>query len=173
MEAPEYLSVPFDSEKAELLYKLMPALMSVNAAGYHYQRLSEARLGNSMEALFELDARITAFVVSYGRLFASSESGFTKLDAKKLFSGELSDIHDEIMRLRNERYAHHGRQSVEHVEVNLVWQDDRFVLAPKVQVQFDGRRLTEWKRVLDAVNEHLHQVFDERRALLEQEMGSQ
>ena len=77
----------------------------------------------SLQEVMAVEAMTTAFVVSYGRMFASTK-GVTKY-VRKIVPAEHLDAHDEIISLRNERYAHHGNHESYGAELDLFVYEDQ------------------------------------------------
>lgn len=71
-----------------------------------------------------LKALYIAFVVTYGKSFAQARGRGVKLEASEIFkdapSGELVDIHRELMDHRNEYIAHGGQTTLEQVRTVLL-----------------------------------------------------
>lgn len=105
----------------------------------------------SLPSLMEIEAMTTAFVISYGRMF-SSTTGVTKY-VRKNVPEEHKHAHDEIISLRNERYAHHGDHESYGVELELTVFEDRvetgihYLSNSYVGVPQNWRNLINWLEV--------------------------
>jgi hypothetical protein len=53
-------------------------------------------------------------VVTYGKIFAKSDDGFTSLEKSDCISEKYLEIHNELIRLRNSFVAHRGDNEVEN-----------------------------------------------------------
>lgn len=136
------------------LVKLCKAIPTSASLSYIYHRLRTSKFEPTMEAVMEQEVLTTAFIVTYGRLFASG-SGTTGMSRRDI-PEHLKPIHDEIIELRNKRYAHNAsHQTVDSgIEVNL--GDDGFRIKPEITfgVYFGGRN--EWEDLIKFIDAHMH-----------------
>lgn len=121
-------------------------------------RLAEYRFKADMEALLELDMLTTAFLATYARLYTGGAgSGF----ARNALPEPLRAAHDEIIDLRNKRYAHVEEHHSVNDEMGIVEEEDgRFVitLGTRLGVYIGGSN--DWPKLVDALDE----IFAERGA---------
>jgi len=131
-------------------------------------RLSAFQFAATMEAILELDMLTTAFVVTYARLHeGGGGSGF----ARDVLPGPLRPIHDEILELRNKRFAHQaGHHSVtDAMEVDF--DDEGFRLKLGIQLGFHvgGRR--EWPELVNFIDAMLNERLEKLQARLAAKTG--
>lgn len=87
------------------LSRLTLSLASVTTLKHIQGRLANQGFEATMDWVFDLEALVTAFVVTYVRLHqGGEESGF----ARNALPVDLRVAHDEIIELRNKRFAHSG-----------------------------------------------------------------
>lgn len=103
-------------------------IMTVHHLKFHLDWLDQNKVEGdastvSLTSIMEIEAITTAFVVSYGRIFSSTK-GVTKY-VRKNVPEKHKEAHDEIISLRNERYAHHGDHESYGVELDLTVFEDR------------------------------------------------
>ncbi|AGI68220.1 hypothetical protein OAN307_c26310 [Octadecabacter antarcticus 307] len=121
----------------------------------------------TLEVLFEIDMHQSALVISYGRMFAD---GSRKISSKKI-PAELQATHQEIMDLRNTRYAHNG---------------DHETISVKTELEIDGKAVTvkdtlnstmclgapqHWEPLIDWVGGYLVDQSRKERARLTEKTG--
>jgi hypothetical protein len=120
-------------------------------------RLTEYRFKADMKALLELDMLTTAFLATYVRLYTGGGgSGF----ARNALPEPLREAHDEIVDLRNKRYAHVDEHHSVNDEMEIVEDDGRFIvtLGTRLGVYVGGSN--EWPKLVDALDE----IYAERGA---------
>ena len=92
------------------LRKTITNLTTVRQVLYFTERLEQMKVEDiasaTKEWTMEAEAFLTTISIAYGRLF--SESKGARVLKKKLVPKNFLAAHDEVIELRNERYAHHG-----------------------------------------------------------------
>ncbi|WP_296173582.1 hypothetical protein [uncultured Brevundimonas sp.] len=128
------------------------------------QRLAAFRFAPEMETLLELDMLTTAFAVTYVRLSQGGKgSGFTHRDLPE----GLRASHNEILELRNKRFAHDdAHHSVQNaLAINI--QDGRFAVELKLQLGFYVGGASAWHQLVDFLDAfyygRLEAVFERLR----------
>lgn len=118
-------------------------------------RLAEYRFRADMTAFLELDMLTTAFVSTYVRLFTGgSGSGF----AREALPRALRAAHDEIIDMRNKRYAHASEHHSVNDEMQIHEEDGRFVVTMSMRFGFYIGGSNDWTKLVDALDE----IFAER-----------
>ena len=118
-------------------------------------RLAEYRFQADMIAFLELEMLTTAFVAAYVRLFTGgSGSGF----ARDALPQSLRPAHDEIIELRNKRYAHVADHHSVSDEMEIYEEDGRFVVTMGLRFGFYVGGSNDWTKLVDALDE----MFAER-----------
>lgn len=87
----------------------------------------------TMEFLLQNEALTTALVIAYGRLFAKT-TNTTQLDARKI-PDELREAHEEIISLRNERYAHHGGHESVRSTASIEADGEEILFTQRLELQ--------------------------------------
>lgn len=93
-------------KEIESLIRLIKVIPTTTSLSYIYRRLRTTKFEITTESMMEQEMLTTAFVVSYARLFAKS-NGTCVLQRNDL-PVHLRTVHDELYKIRNERYAHNG-----------------------------------------------------------------
>lgn len=93
-----------DSELSQLS-RLTFASIDLVTLKYVKQRLADYRFEPTMEAILENEMLVTAFVITYTRL---QQGGVASGFAKGALPRNLHKFHDEIIELRDKRFAHNA-----------------------------------------------------------------
>lgn len=113
-------------------------------------RLAEYRFKADMIAFLELEMLTTAFVAAYARLFTGgSGSGF----ARDALPQSLRAAHDEIIEMRNKRYAHVADHHSVADEMEIYEENGRFVVKMGVRFGFYVGGSNDWTKLVDALDE--------------------
>jgi hypothetical protein len=150
------------------LSRLSTSLVTLVSLKHVQDRLSAFRFAATTEAILDLDMLTTAFVVTYARLHqGGGGSGFSR----DVLPGPLRPIHDEIIELRNKRFAHQaGHHSVtDAMEVGL--DDEGFKLKLGLEVGFHvgGRR--EWPELVNFIDAMMAERLEKLQARLTEKTG--
>lgn len=113
-------------------------------------RLAEYRFKADMTALLELEMLTTAFVATYARLFnGGSGSGFGRDGLPQ----SLRAAHDEIIELRNKRYAHVADHHSVADEMEIFEENGQFVVKMGMRFGFYIGGAGDWTKLVDALDE--------------------
>lgn len=128
------------------LIKLTASAMNVATLKYVRDRLQAYRFEASLDAILELEMLVTAFVVTYTRLSQGGAfSGFDRNELPEQFRAQ----HDEIVELRNQRFAHNDGHHTIQDAMDIGFKNDRFeiLLGQEIRVQIGGA--PEWAQMVD------------------------
>jgi hypothetical protein len=104
------------------LARISNSFTSLVSLKHAQRRLSEYKFAADMDAILELDMLTTSFVTAYARLHhGGNGSGFSR----DILPERLRDTHDQIIEMRNKRFAHN---------------DDHHSVANAMEIQFEGDR---------------------------------
>jgi hypothetical protein len=150
------------------LSRLSTSLVTLVSLKHVQDRLSAFRFAATMEAILELDMLTTAFVVTYARLHeGGGGSGFSR----DVLPRPLRPIHDEILELRNKRFAHQaGHHSVTDA-MEVGFDDEGFKLKLGLQLGFHvgGRR--EWPELLNFIDAMMVERLEKLQTRLTEKTG--
>ncbi|WP_267347093.1 hypothetical protein [Sphingomonas sp. GM_Shp_2] len=143
------------NEELIQLSRLSASYYHVGVLKHIRERLADYRFRTDMDAFFELDMLTTAFVATYVRLFTGGNgSGF----ARKALPEPLRAAHDEIIDLRNKRYAHVAAHDSVNDAMEIQEVDGRFVVYLGMRLGYYIGGSNEWTKLVDA----LEAMFAER-----------
>jgi hypothetical protein len=127
------------------LIRLMNAIPTTASLTYIFHRLRTTKFTITSEAWMEQEVLTTAFVVTYGRLFAKGE-GATGLSDSAI-PNHLKPVHDELIELRNRRYAHNASHETVNSGINVNFDDDGFEVRIQMNlgIYIGGRN--EWEEL--------------------------
>lgn len=114
------------------------------------QRLTNYRFSPTMEAILENEMLVTAFVVTYARL---QEGGVGSGFARNALPEYLRKFHDEIIDLRNKRFAHNARHHTINEAMEIGFNGGQFEvnLGSEFRIQIGGAN--EWQDLVDFIDE--------------------
>jgi hypothetical protein len=140
-----------DKELSQII-KISKSLSTLAALKHVQKRLAEYKFAADMDAFMDLDILTTAFVVTYVRLHKgeNGSSGFSR-DA---LPDELRGSHDQIIELRNKRFAHNDDHDSVSSAMEIEVHNDRFQIKFGLTLGYHIGGATEWHdlvRFLDAM----------------------
>lgn len=123
----------------------------------------------TIELILTNEIFTTSVVIAYGRLFAGT-TNTTQLDDRKI-PAALRPAHDEIIGLRNKRYAHHGaHQTVENRSwLTLEGADVYIEQQIENSMTFGGPR--HWAPLFDWLRQHMYDTMKSQLAYLTRVSG--
>lgn len=137
------------------LIRLTNAIPTTTSLGYIYRRLRTAKFEITTEAMMEQEMLTTAFVVTYSRLFVSGNGGSGV--ARDQIPAHLRAVHDDLIEIRNQRYAHNGGH--ETISSGIQFDFDDTEVRIKVQMSlglYIGGR-DEWEELVTFLDGHMHE----------------
>ncbi|MBW4962945.1 hypothetical protein [Sulfitobacter sp. CW3] len=151
------------------LIRLARAIPTTSSLSYIYHRLKTAKFEVTAEALLEQEVLTTAFIVTYARLFASG-NGAVKL-SKTDIPEHLRPVHQDIMDLRHQRYAHNGTHKTINSGIELHFDDDGFKVSMQMRLGFFLGGRNEWEELITFIDAHMHESLMKILRRLERKTG--
>lgn len=136
--------------------RLMQARVDLSGLRHIRDRLDEYRFSYDFKAILENDMLTTAFVVTYARIHQSHAGKFSKNELPE----HLRPIHDEIMELRNKRFAHADDHSSVTLSMRVTVEGDRFEMVPGMNITFAVGGRNEWRELVEVVDDILARRSD-------------
>lgn len=137
------------------LERLSLSFYHVSVLKHIRDKLSDYRFKPATAAFLELDMLTTAFVATYVRLHTGgSGSGF----ARDALPVELRGAHDEIIDMRNKRYAHVADHASVADEMEISEEEGRFTVRLSMRFGFYIGGSNDWTKLVDAADA----IFTER-----------
>ncbi len=157
-----------DKELSQLIRvsKSFPAL----AALKHVQkRLAEYKFAADMDVLMDLEILTTAFVVSYVRLHRgeNGSSGFSR-DA---LPEKLRGFHDQIIELRNKRFAHNDDHHSLSGAMEIMVRDETFEINFGLSLGYYIGGATEWHELVRFIDSMIAEKLFDLVAKLKEKTG--
>lgn len=151
------------------LIRLTRALPTASSLRYIFHRLRTAQFDTTAEALMEQEMLTTAFVVTYSRLFLSGNNG-TGVSRDRIPS-HLRKVHDEILAIRNNRYAHNGGHDSADSGIEIQFDGSGFrVHLQMTLVLYVGGR-NEWDELAIFLDGHMHERINKILERLKDKTG--
>jgi hypothetical protein len=107
----------------------------------------------NMELIFEIDMMQSALAVEYSRVF---NSGPRKVNRDRV-PQHLRAVHDKIMELRNERFAHVGNHASVENFVELKIEDNKVIVKAGATHLMQLGAPQEWGELIIWLGEHLNE----------------
>lgn len=150
------------------LSRLSFAYISLVTLKHVKQRLTDYRFAPTMEAILENEMLVTAFVVTYARL---QQGGIGSGFGRGALPEHLRSFHDEIIDLRNKRFAHNAGHHTVSEAMEIGFQEGRFEiqLGSELRIQIGGA--TEWQELVDFIDAMMADRMDRVIARLEEKTG--
>ncbi|MGX0879789.1 hypothetical protein ACSSV4_004499 [Roseovarius sp. MBR-154] len=177
MFAKEEAEVFVEANQAHVsrLRKTITNLMTMRHVLYFLDRLDglkhDARAASSKDSIMEAEAFMTTVVISYGRLFAESKG--VPVFKKKLIPKDLFETHDEIIKFRNERYAHHGCHVTTAAEIELFVGESDVDMKLHWRASMYNGAPPHWRDLFEWVDEFLKTSFKKQVAHLSATSGKE
>lgn len=151
------------------LIRLINAIPTASSLGYIFHRLRTSNLEITADIMMDQEILTTAFIVTYARLFASNQGtrGITRKDVPD----DLKSVHDEIMELRNKRYAHNGSHHTLSSGINIIFDDDGFQIKMEMSYGLYLGGKDEWKKLITFIDSHMHDRLMKILSRLEKKTG--
>jgi hypothetical protein len=136
-----------DTELSQLV-RLLNSFSTLVTLKHVQKRLSAYKFEPEMGALLELEMLTTAFVVTYARLHhGGNQSGFSRDGLPE----KLRSIHDEVIDLRNKRFAHHDEHDSVSSALEVFQEGNRFEVKFGISFGFHVGGRTEWPDLVKSV----------------------
>jgi hypothetical protein len=132
------------------LIRLVHAFPSSASLRFIQNRLWTTRFEPTMDWVFENDMLILAFVTTYARLV---EGGVATGVKKGALPAELRPVHDQIMELRNKRYAHNAGHSSVEGNVEIGFDGAKFDVNIRFEMQFHVGGAAEWGKLAKVIDQ--------------------
>jgi hypothetical protein len=158
-----------DSVNKELLQlsRISNSFTSLVALKHAQKRLSEYKFAADMDAVMELDMLTTAFVIAYARLHQGGNgSGFSR----DILPESLRSVHDQIIEVRNKRFAHNDHHSVSNA-LGVEFDGNRFFLKFDLTLGYHVGGATEWHELVGFLDRYTVERMEKLLARLKQKTG--
>lgn len=156
-----------DSELSQLV-KFLNSFATLVTLKHVQKRLSAYKLALDMDAILELDMLTTAFVVTYARLHhGGNGSGFSR----NALPENLRPIHDQVIELRNKRFAHSDDHHSVSNELKIEFQDDLVEIKSTLSLGYHIGGRNEWPQLVESIETMLSENIDNLFKRLREKTG--
>jgi hypothetical protein len=132
------------------LSRLSLSYYHLTALRFVCDRLAQYKLQVGIDSILELDMLTTAFVTTYARIISGGwASGFSR----KSLPEALRTTHDEILDIRNKRYAHSDEHHSVNDEMEIQEENGQFIVNMKMKLGFYIGGSNDWPKIVDALDE--------------------
>lgn len=133
------------------LGRVMPTIVYLK---HIHTRLSSTKFEPTIESVLEHEMLTTAFVVTYARLFAEGK-GVSGMTRKKI-PNKLRDVHDHLIKIRNERYAHNGMHESLGDDLSIYFGDSEFHVSIELKLDMYVGGRNEWGELVMFIDEYMY-----------------
>lgn len=129
-------------DSLRILNRIVHAFPTMASLRYIQHRLVSTKFEPTMEWVLENDMLTLAFVTTYVRLI---QGGIGSGVSRSALPAELRVVHDNIIELRNQRYAHNdGHESITG-SLEVGFAGERFDISVKFNMSFHMGGALEWE----------------------------
>jgi len=121
----------------------------------------------SMEIILEIDMMQAALAVEYSRVFVG---GSRKVSRDKV-PGHLRSVHDEILELRNKRYAHDDAHDSVENSTNIRIEDGQVEVKPGAKMAMCLGAPPEWEELIKWLGQFLFEQSEKQLKRLTEQTG--
>ncbi|WP_408914448.1 hypothetical protein [Brucella pseudogrignonensis] len=151
------------------LEQLINAIPTTTSLSYIFHRLRNVKFDRSAEAWMEQEMLTTAFVVTYARLFASGSRGSGV--SRDSLPVHLRTIHDDIMDIRNKRYAHNSGHSSVASRLQIDFDGEQFRVQPQMSMGLYVGGRNEWEELVRFLDGLMHERLQKILKRLKEKTG--
>ncbi len=151
------------------LIRLVNAIPTTSSLSYIYHRLRTAKFEATAESMMEQEMLTSAFIVTYARLFASGKgaSGISKSSIPV----HLKSVHDDIIQLRNNRYAHNGTHGTVKSGIKVDFDNSGFQIGVQMSLGFYVGGRDEWEELITVIDTLMHERLTRILGRLKEKTG--
>jgi hypothetical protein len=156
------------NKELQQLSRISNSFTSLVALKHAQKRLSEYKFAADMDAIMELDMLTTAFVVAYARLYQGGNgTGF----ARDVLPEHLRGVHDQIIEIRNKRFAHNDDHHSVTNDLGVEFDGSRFFLKFNLTLGYHVGGATEWHELTAFLDRYTVERMEKVLARLKQKTG--
>ncbi|AQS89059.1 hypothetical protein AA101099_0503 [Neoasaia chiangmaiensis NBRC 101099] len=137
-------------ENLTILNRIVHAYPTMASLRYIQQRLASIGFEATTEWVLENDMLTLAFVITYARLV---QGGIGSGVSRKTLPAELRPVHDNIIELRNKRYAHSDEHESITRRLEVGFEEGKFDINVNVSMGFHVGGAREWKPLVALLDE--------------------
>ncbi|MBY4841169.1 hypothetical protein [Pantoea sp. DY-5] len=156
-------------KEIESLIRLIKVIPTTTSLSYIYRRLRTTKFEITTESMLEQEMLTTAFVVSYARLFAKSNG--TYVLQRNDLPVHLRDVHDDLYKIRNERYAHNGGHKSIDSLVGFAFSGTQFYVQAQMSLGLHIGGRNEWEDLIKFIDTSIHERLYKILARLKEQTG--
>lgn len=133
-------------DNLRILNRLVHAFPTMASLRYIQHRLSATKFEATMDWALENDMLTLAFVTTYARLI---DGGIGSGISRSALPPELRPVHDNIIELRNKRYAHNARHDSITGRLEIGFEGGKFDVSVNFNMGFHVGGALEWRPLVE------------------------
>lgn len=128
-------------DNLKILNRLVHAFPTMASLRYIQHRLASTKFEATMEWVLENDMLTLAFITTYARLI---EGGIGSGVSRSALPAELRPVHDNLIELRNKRYAHNAGHDSITGSLKIGFEGGKFDISVYFNMDFHVGGAREW-----------------------------
>ncbi len=150
--------------------KMLLNIYSIANIRFWYACLSHFRKSEDIhQDIMQMEAFATSIIIAYGRLFGETKG--TIVLKKEELPKDLLPVHNQIISLRNNRYAHHGEHSTLEKKTKIDYIDSTIIVSQEIQIDFWLGAPKEWGQLFKWLDAHMYNTLHKTLDYLTKETG--
>ena len=146
------------SKEIVILDRMLLNVHSVSNIRYLYNYLMNLELDEfSHEFIMRNEALTTGLIIGYGRLFTQGDNA-TRLSRRSI-PENLRSVHDQIIDLRNQRYAHHGNHETVKTTIEIISDGSSITVTPQITFGFWVGASKSWKPLFEWLDGYMYETI--------------
>ncbi|AVH45546.1 hypothetical protein [Agrobacterium tumefaciens] len=137
-------------DNLRILNRLVHAFSTMASLRYIQHRLYSIKFEATMDWALENDMLTLAFVTTYARLI---DGGIGSGVSRSALPPELRPVHDNIIELRNKRYAHNAGHDSITGNLEVGFENGKFDISVNFNMGFHVGGALEWKPLVEFLDE--------------------
>lgn len=137
-------------DNLKVLKRIVHAFPTMASLRYIQHRLASTKFEETTEWVFENDMLTLAFATTYARLI---KGGIGSGVSRDNLPPELRPVHDNLIELRNKRYAHNDHHDSITGSLEIGFEGGKFDIRVNFNLSFHVGGAREWGRLVEVLDE--------------------
>jgi hypothetical protein len=158
-------SVEREINQLRIIANALPTMVSLRYIQY---RLANTPFDLTTESMLETDMLTSAFAVTYKRLI---DGGTGMGVSRKQLPAHLRPVHNDLITLRNQRYAHNSGHSSISNDIEMMFNDGKFEVKLNHQMGMHVQGAIPWQELVIFLDGLMHERLQKQLAILSKKTG--
>ncbi len=158
-------SVEREINQLRIIANALPTMVSLRYIQY---RLANTPFDMTAESMLETDMLTSAFSVTYKRLI---DGGAGMGVSRKQLPAHLRPVHNDLITLRNQRYAHNSGHSSISNDISMMFNDGKFEVTLNHHMGMHIQGAIPWEELVIFLDGLMHERLQKQLAILSKKTG--